>query len=161
MLQGKEGVFLILHNIRSVYNVGSIFRSADAIAVTKIYLTGYPPAPVDRFGRSRKDFSKVSLGAEKSVLWETRKNIRALLRELKQKHVRIVALEQHSRSVDYKKVKVRTPAALILGNEVVGVPEWILKWCDSTAEIPMRGGKGSLNVAVAAGIALFRFFDRN
>ncbi len=167
-----SSVYVILHNIRSVYNVGSIFRTADAIGVTKIYLTGYTPAPVDRFRRSRKDFSKVSLGAEKSVPWEAYKNIRALLRKLKAAGVKIIAVEQDGNAIDYKKVnphtkqvfgvgvKVRTSAALIFGNEVGGIPEKVLKLCDSIAEIPMRGRKESLNVSVAAGIVLFRFLDK-
>ena len=152
-------IFLILHNIRSVYNVGSIFRTADAIGVTKIYLTGYTPAPVDRFGRPRKDFSKVSLGAEKNVPWATRKDIRALLRELRAEKIQVIGVEQDTHSVDYKKIKVRTHAALVLGNEVGGLPEGVLKLCDCVIEIPMRGGKESLNVAVAAGVAVFRLFD--
>lgn len=148
-------VFLILHNIRSIHNVGSIFRTADAAGVTKVYLTGYTPAPIDRFGRTRKDFAKVSLGAEQSVPWEARKDIFALLRALKAKGVQVIALEQDERAVLYRAVKVKTPAALIVGNETGGIPKRILRLCDSIAEIPMRGAKESFNVAVAAGIVLF------
>ncbi len=165
-------IFLILHNIRSVYNVGSIFRTADAVAITMVYLTGYTPMPVDRFGRVRKDFSKVSLGAEKSIPWEARKSIRTLLKELKVSGVKIIAIEQDTNAIDYKKVnprtkhlfgagvKARTLAALIVGNEVGGISKDVLKLCDVIAEIPMRGRKESLNVSVAAGIVLFRLFDR-
>lgn len=172
MPYGKKEFFLILHNIRSVHNVGSIFRTADAIGVTTVYLTGYTPAPVDRFGRARKDFSKVSLGAEKSVPWESRKNISALLRELQASGIKIIAVEQDAGAIDYKKVhphtkrlfgvgvNVRTPTALIFGNEVLGIRKNVLKMCDGIVEIPMRGKKESLNVSVAAGIVLFRLFDR-
>lgn len=158
---GKKKVWLILHNVRSAHNVGSIFRTADAIGVTRIYLTGYTPAPIDRFGRVRKDMLKVSLGAEKYVPWEVKRNLASLLRLLSAKGVSLIALEQDSRSVDYKKVKTKTPVALIMGSEVGGLSRTVLKLCDSIAEIPMRGHKESLNVSVAAGIALFRFFDND
>ena len=137
-----------------------MFRTADAIGVTKIYLTGYTPAPTDRFGRDRKDFSKVSLGAEQSVSWEARKTLKVLLQELRERGIKIIAVEQSERSVDYKKIKISTPTALIVGNEVGGIPQNILTLCDSIAEIPMRGHKESLNVSVAAGIILFRLFDK-
>ena len=152
-------VYLILHNIRSVYNVGSMFRTADAIGVTKLYLTGYTPAPIDRFGRARKDVTKVSLGAEKTVAWGSRKNVRKLLHELKGEGLSLIALEQDARSIDYKKARPTFPAALIVGNEVTGLSRSILQLCDTVVEIPMRGKKESLNVSVAAGIALFRLFD--
>lgn len=153
-------VFLILHNIRSVHNVGSIFRTADAAGVSKIYLTGYTPAPIDRFGRPRKDIAKVALGAEKSIPWEHAPRIGDVLRKLKKKNVCIVAIEQSACSKDYKKFKMKSTAAFILGNEVDGVEKNILDQCDAVLEIPMRGKKESLNVSVSAGIVLFRALDR-
>lgn len=150
-------IYVILYNIRSVHNVASIFRTADAAGAAKIFLTGFTPAPVDRFGRVRKDFAKVSLGAEKTVLWECWKNISALLSELKSQGVFCVAVEQYPCSVDYKKVKVRRNTAFLFGNETEGIPISLLNQCDIIAEITMRGKKESLNVAVAAGIMLFRF----
>ncbi|MSU56513.1 MAG: TrmH family RNA methyltransferase [Candidatus Taylorbacteria bacterium] len=153
-------VYLILHNIRSVYNVGAIFRTADAICISKIYLTGYTPAPLDRFGRERKDIAKVSLGAEKTVVWEARKSLPALLRKLRKEGVAIIAVEQDAHSVDYKKIKIRKPTAFIFGNEVGGISKNILTLSDTIAEIPMRGEKESLNVSVSAGIVLFRLLDR-
>ncbi|KKW11400.1 MAG: tRNA/rRNA methyltransferase (SpoU) [Parcubacteria group bacterium GW2011_GWA2_49_9] len=152
-------VYLILHNIRSVHNVGSIFRTADAAGVSRIYLTGYTPAPVDRFGRERKDFAKVSLGAEKSVPWEQRKGSATLISELQKQKVTVVALEQSPRSTHYKKERATGPVAVVLGNEVDGIPENVLALCDSIAEIPMHGEKESLNVSVAAGIFLFSLLD--
>ena len=92
--------FLILHNIRSAHNVGSLFRTADAVGVSKLFLTGYTPAPIDRFGRPRKDISKVALGAEQTVLWEHVKNISTLIKRLKNGHVHIIALEQARGAVD-------------------------------------------------------------
>ena len=155
----KKEVFVVLHNVRSVHNVGSIFRTTDAAGVYKIFLTGYTPTPADRFGRTRRDLAKTALGAEKSVLWEYVKNISTLVSRLKKEKVTIVALEQAENSVDYKKIKPRLPFALILGNEVRGISKSILKKCDLVCEIPMRGQKESLNVSVALGIALFRILD--
>jgi len=152
-------VCLILHNIRSVYNVGSIFRTADAAGVSKMYLTGYTPAPTDHFGRARKGIAKTALGAERTVTWEQHKTLLPLLRRIKAEGVAIIALEQSSHSVDYKSVRIRKPTAIILGNEISGIPKNILTLCDIVAEIPMRGVKESLNVSVAVGIFLFRLLD--
>ena len=146
---------LILNDIRSVINVGAIFRTADVVGITKIYLTGYTPAPVDRFDRKRRDFAKAALGAEKSVSWEQREDVNELIAELKKDGCQIVALEQSEKSVDYKTVEVTDNTAVIVGNEVDGVPQSILDQCDVIAEIPMLGMKESLNVSVATGVFLF------
>ena len=146
---------LILHNIRSVHNVGSIFRTAEAAGVEKICLTGITAAPVDRFGRPSKALAKVALGAEKMVAWEQCVNLSKLIQNLKKEGNEIVALEQASTSVDYRKFEQKRQTAIILGNEVKGLPNTILNKCDAILEIPMRGKKESLNVAVAAGILLF------
>lgn len=150
---------LILHDIRSVENVGAIFRTADAAGINKIYLTGYTPTPLDRFGRKRGDLAKSALGAEEFVPWEQKKNITSLLKKLKQEKFFIVAIEQDEKSVDYKKVKLKNKNAFIVGTEVTGIPKNILKKCDIVAEIPMRGKKESLNVSVALGVGLFRILD--
>ncbi|MFA5778041.1 MAG: TrmH family RNA methyltransferase [Candidatus Paceibacterota bacterium] len=152
----KQTNILILHDIRSVENVGAIFRTADAAGIDKIYLTGYTPAPLDRFGRKRKDLAKSALGAEEFVPWEQKKNILTLLSKLKREKYKIIAIEQDKNSVDYKKVKTGERNAFIVGTEVSGIPKNILKKCDIIAEIPMRGKKESLNVSVATGIVLFR-----
>ncbi len=151
---------LILDNIRSVHNVGSIFRTADAAGVTKLYLVQTTPAPVDRFGRARKDLAKVSLGAENSVAWEhlDDADVAALLKSLKKDGFTIVALEQDNKSIDYRALKTNEKIALILGNEVGGVSKELLKRADVIIEIPMAGKKESLNVSVAAGVALFSIF---
>ncbi|HVV15211.1 MAG TPA: TrmH family RNA methyltransferase [Candidatus Paceibacterota bacterium] len=148
---------LILHNIRSVHNVGSIFRTADAAGVSKVLLSGYTPAPVDRFNLPRKDFSKVSLGAEKTIPWEQTKTLAAAVSRLKKEGFYIVAVEQDKSSsslFEFKGPKDK-PLALVLGNEVRGVSKQSLKLVDAIVEIPMRGKKESLNVSVAAGIATF------
>ncbi len=150
---------LVLHDIRSVHNVGSIFRTADAAGIANIYLTGYTPSPVDRFGRARRDFAKVSLGAEKGIAWKQCADpIEAVIR-LKKEGFFIVAVEQSSRAVDYKKVILPAKVAIILGNETGGVPKNLLDEVDTIAEIPMQGKKESLNVSVSAGIALFRLLE--
>ena len=148
--------FIILHNIRSAQNVGAIFRTADAVGVEKIYLTGYTPAPLDRFGRADSKIAKTALGAEKSVSWESCKSVGALIKRLKKNGVRIVAGEQSSNAVSCTRWKPKFPLAIILGNEVLGVSPAILRVCDEVVEIPMRGKKESLNVSVAAGILLFK-----
>ena len=148
-------IYLVLHNIRSLHNVGAIFRTAEGLGVKKIYLTGYTPEPHDIFGKLRKDFTKTGLGAEKYLEWEKVKNVFNLLRRLKKEKIQIIALEQSKSSVNIKKFKPRGKFALILGNEVRGVPKSVLKKCDKIIEIPMRGKKESLNVSVAAGIALY------
>ncbi|MDO8518049.1 MAG: RNA methyltransferase [bacterium] len=152
-----RGCVLVLHNIRSVYNVGSIFRTADAAGVEKILLCGYTPTPLDRFGRLRSDFNKVSLGAEKSVEWEQCKTLATAIKKLKQENFLILAIEQSKNSTslfDYHPPK-NQPIAIILGNEVRGISPASLKHADAILEIPMRGSKESLNVSVTAGIALF------
>ena|SRR3989344_4862991 len=147
---------LILHNIRSVANVGAMFRTSDAVGIKKIYLTGYTPAPLDRFGRIRKDLAKSALGAEKFVSWEQKKNIYPLLVKLKKDGFEIIGIEQTKKSIDYRKIKPRIKNVFIVGAEVTGIPESILKKCDTIAEIPMRGKKESLNVSVSLGIVLFQ-----
>lgn len=151
---GGENV-LILHNIRSVTNVGAMFRTADAVGVNKIYLTGYTPAPLDRFGRKRGDIAKSALGAEEYVAWESKKGLSALMRSLRRENYLIIGIEQDKNSMNYKKVKLKNKNAFIVGAEVTGIPKNILKKCDIIAEIPMRGKKESLNVSVALGVVLF------
>lgn len=158
MIKNQENI-LILHNIRSVENVGAMFRTADAVGVNKIYLTGYTPSPLDRFGRKRKDLTKSALGAEDFVKWEQRKSILSLLMKLKKEKFLIIGIEQAKNSIDYKKVKLEGKNVFIVGAEVTGIPKNILKKCDIIAEIPMKGKKESLNVSVALGIALFRILD--
>lgn len=154
MKNNQENI-LIIHNVRSVTNVGAMFRTADAAGINKIYLTGYTPTPLDRFGRIRKDMAKSALGAEKFVPWEYKKNLQALLGKLKKEKYQIVGIEQAENSIDYKKVKLQSKNVFIVGTEVTGISQNILKKCDIIAEIPMRGKKESLNVSVACGIALF------
>lgn len=155
----KKEVAVLLHNIRSTHNVGSIFRTCDALGVSKIYLSGYSPTPLDKFNRPRKDIAKVALGAEKNIAWEFVENPENLIKKLKKQNFQVVALEQSEESVDYKKVKVKYPLLFIVGNEVSGVDKNILSLGDVVVEIPMMGEKESLNVSVAFGVALFRILE--
>lgn len=150
---------VLLHNLRSLHNVGSIFRTADAAGVKKIYLCGITPAPIDRFGRKRTQLTKVSLGAENYVKWESAKSTPAVIKKLKKQGLKIFAIEQSPKSIPYFKIKISKPdsgkIALIIGNEVKGLPQSVLKRTDKILEIPMKGKKESLNVAVAFGIVVF------
>jgi 23S rRNA (guanosine2251-2'-O)-methyltransferase len=156
----KSQSILILPSIRSALNVGAIFRTADAVGISKIYLTGVTPRPTDRFGRIQKDIAKSALGAETWVPWEYKKTLIPLISKLKKEGYTIVALEQDKRAVDYRKIKVPKKVAIIVGEEVNGLDKKILDKCDTIAFIPMHGKKESLNVSVATGIALFRILDK-
>jgi len=158
-LSGHPELALVLLDIRSVQNVASLFRTADCAGVSKIYLVGTTPAPLDRFKRVRDDFAKISLGAELSVPYEYISSAAELLNKLRAEKYQVVALEQNEKSVDYKDFKIKGKTALILGNEVSGVSEDVLRECDDVIEIPMQGLKESLNVSVAGAIALFRILN--
>ncbi len=157
MILMKPETILILDNIRSTHNVGSIFRTADAAGVSKIYLVGTTPDPIDRFGREQSDIAKTALGAEKSIPWEHTETTLEVLAKYPE-HFK-VALEQAENSTDYKTLEPQEKNLIILGPEVTGLPKEILDACDAIAEIPMQGDKESLNVSVATGIFLFRFLD--
>ena len=155
----KESV-LILPDIRSAINVGAIFRTADAVGIDQIFLTGVTPRPTDKFGRIQKDIAKSALGAELWIHWEYEKEILPLIKRLKREGYQIVALEQNDKSKDYREIKLKKKMAFILGQEVTGVLKEVLDKCDEIAEIPMSGKKESLNVSVACGVFLFRIFQQ-
>ena len=150
-------IAVLLHNIRSTHNVGSIFRTADGAGAQKIYLTGYTPAPLYRFGRIQKDIAKTALGAEKILQWEQCSSPSAVITRLKKEGWAIIGVEQDKRAIDYRKFKARKPTLFIFGNEVRGIPPMLRAKCDTLIEIPMHGKKESLNVSVVAGIILFAF----
>lgn len=167
-------LILILPDIRSVHNVGSIFRTSDAVGVNKIFLTGYTPAPLDRFNRPRNDFTKVALGAEKTIEWEhlglggdleNKKSLKRLLSDFKKQKSIILAIEQDNESVDYLEIPKLINRSVengienivvVFGNEVDGLPKDIIKECDYCVELPMNGKKESLNVSITAGIILYK-----
>ena len=152
-------IVLILNNIRSNENVGSIFRTADAAGVSKIVLCGYTPMPLDRFGRENKKLSKASLGAEKFVEWEKAESLKSASEKLRKDNFKIIGVEQDKKAIDYKKIKRQVVGsqylALVFGNEVGGLSKEDLKLCDLVVEIPMGGKKESLNVSVAVWIVLY------
>src|SRR5690606_11986656 len=137
---GMQEQIVILHNIRSTHNVGSIFRTADAAGVSKIYLTGYTPAPVDRFGRVQKDIAKTALGAQEYVPWE-QGTVQAVMKKLKAQGVSLVAVEQDEQSILLPEYRAPTRVAFLFGNEVRGVSSQLRARCDAIIEIPMRGKK--------------------
>lgn len=147
---------LILPDIRSALNVGALFRTADAVGISKVYITGFTPRPTDKFGRVQKDIKKSALGAEEWIPWEYIKSIKVIINKLKKEGFQIIAIEQSGKAIDYRKIKPKKKVAIILGPEVGGLPKSILDQSDITAFIPMYGKKESLNVSVAGGIAMFR-----
>lgn len=162
--RAKHEVVVVLPDIRSSYNIGSIFRTSDATGVSKIYLCGYSPCPADKFDRPQKEIAKTALGAEKTIPWEYRKDIKKVIKDLKKDGFTIVAIEQDERSISYKeffkksggkKVAKVAKVAIIFGNEVEGLSKKIIASCDAVVDIPMLGEKESLNVSVSAGIVLY------
>lgn len=157
-----KNVHVLLPDIRSAHNVGSIFRSADCFGVEKIFLTGTTPQPIDRFGRNttgpQKEIAKTALGGEKSVAWEYNKSATVILNQAKKNGFHIVGVEQSKDSIslsEFKKTIKADNILLIFGNEVTGISKDILKKCQSVIEIKMEGDKESLNVSVCAGVVLY------
>jgi len=146
---------LILYDIRSNYNVGAMFRTADGAGVSMIYLVGYTPSPIDRFGRPVAEIHKTALGAEQVVPFKVVSSIVELVERLKSEGFRVVAVEQDERSVLLNDFTVPTKVAYIMGSETEGLPKEVLDTVDTILEIPMFGTKESLNVSVTAGIVLY------
>jgi 23S rRNA (guanosine2251-2'-O)-methyltransferase len=144
----KPRIIVIAHRIRSLYNVGSFFRTCDAIGAEKIYLSGYTASPKDQPIR----LAKTALGAEQTVDWEKVKTLPPLIKKLKTKGYEIIALEEtKGQSIDYRKWSPSDKVAIILGNEVKGISKVIRDKCNKVIELPMLGKKKSLNVSVSLG----------
>lgn len=154
----------ILHNIRSLHNVGSIFRTSDAVGIEKIYLCGITPAPLDQYGRKQMALVKVSLGAEDSVAWEAASSSLDVIKTLQQKGYTVCALEQAASSILLYEYRIPGDSvdrlAILVGNEVEGLPDDVLCQCDAIIHIPMYGNKESLNVSVAFGICVYSLLER-
>lgn len=146
---------LVLENIRSAYNVGAMFRTADAAGVSKVYLVGYTPQPIDRFGRVQKEIQKTSLGAAAELSWKYAETIEQAIADVRAAGCVVVAIEQAENAVSLEQFVVPPRVAYILGNEVDGVSQATLEAADVTVEVPMHGKKESLNVSVTAGIVLY------
>lgn len=163
MKPNNKKIIIIAHNIRSCENVGSILRTADAMAIDKVYFTGLTPYPEQKNDKrlphiiraNHNKISKSALGAEKSQLNEHHDNLSRLLKILKARDYKICGLEQDRKSEPLMSLKDKNKIAIILGNEVRGLSENELRTCDCVIEIPMLGQKESLNVAQAAGITMF------
>ncbi len=146
----KTPLVVVLDNIRSMHNVGSVFRSADAFLIEAIYLCGYTPQPPHR------DINKTALGATETVAWKYFNTTADAIQQLKQDEYAVYALEQAEGSISLEQfVRNDAKTAIVLGNEVEGVADDVLALCDGCIEIPQLGSKHSLNVSVAAGIVLW------
>ena len=150
----RTPLFVVLDDIRSVYNIGAIFRTSDAILAEKLFLCGITAHP------PRKDLEKTALGATEVVPWTYHTSARETLLKLKEKGVRICALELTTRSVNYREAKYSFPMALVLGNEVDGVSREVLDLADMVVQIPMLGRAKSLNVATAYGIVAYEILHQ-
>ncbi|MFI5203948.1 MAG: RNA methyltransferase [Flavobacteriales bacterium] len=153
-LAQKIPVVVILDNVRSFHNVGSVFRSADAFSVGKILLCGFTPAPPHR------EIHKTALGATETVHWEKHDDTLVIIQMLKKLGYIIVAVEQAEKTVLLNELKIETDKkyALVFGHEVDGVQQEVIDECDMVIEIPQRGSKHSLNVSVCAGVVIWEFF---
>lgn len=145
----KLPVIIILENVRSAYNVGSVFRTADAFLLQSIYLCGYTAFP------PHKEIRKTALGAEESVSWKQFKDINEAIKEVKDEGYRVFAVEQAENSIPLNDFKHSGKTAVIFGNEVSGVEQSTIALTDGCIEIPQLGMKHSLNIAVAAGVVLW------
>lgn len=146
---GAHPVYIIVENVRSLFNVGALFRSADGVCASGVYLTGFTGQP------PRREISRVALGAEENVPWHYERDTLAVIAMLRRNGIQVVALEQTPLSVDYTAFSYRLPVAVVVGHEVDGVRPETVAACDGAVQLPMRGQKASLNVSVAGGIMLY------
>jgi tRNA G18 (ribose-2'-O)-methylase SpoU len=151
----KIPLHIVLDNIRSLMNIGSVFRTADAFRVEHIYLCGITAQPPHR------DIQKTALGATDSVSWSHHPSIQQLLNDLQARDIQLIGVEQTTNSKPLQEFTetLDKPLALIFGNEVQGVQEAVLERCDQCLEIPQFGSKHSLNISVSAGIVIWHFFQ--
>lgn len=152
----KVPVIAVLENIRSAYNVGSVFRTADAFLLEAIYLTGYTALP------GHKEIKKTALGAEDSVHWQQFTNAAEAITKLKETGYKVFAVEQVKESILLNECNIdfKDKTALVFGNEVTGVEESTIALCDGCLEIPQYGTKHSLNIATAAGVVFWEIVRR-
>jgi tRNA G18 (ribose-2'-O)-methylase SpoU len=148
-MNSRFPVAVVLDKIRSIYNVGAIFRTSDGALIDKLYLCGYTASP------PRKEIEKTALGSTESVPWEHCPQALDVIKDLKKKGYQIVSLEHTNRSLPYTTAQYKFPLCLVVGNEVEGISDEIVELCDMAVEIPMHGIKQSLNVAVAYGIMAY------
>ena len=152
----KTPLIIILDDIRSLNNIGAVFRTADAFLIEKIYLCGITATPPN------KEIHKTALGATETVAWEHADDITSVISKLKHEQVSVYAVEQVQNSISLEEFKVQpnVKTAVIFGNEVFGVSEKAIALCDGSIEIPQLGTKHSLNIAVSAGIVMWDLFKK-
>jgi 23S rRNA (guanosine2251-2'-O)-methyltransferase len=153
----KLPLVVVLDNVRSMHNVGSVFRTSDAFLVERIILCGFTPQPPHR------DIHKTALGATETVVWSYAPNTIEAAQALRNEGYMLVAIEQTSESQQLSDFAWdgKMPLALIFGNEVEGVQQAVIDGCNAAIEIPQAGSKHSLNISVAAGIVLYHFFSKS
>lgn len=149
----RPELVLIAHNIRSLHNVGALFRSCDGAGVSCLYLTGCSGTP------PRKEISKTALGAELSVPWQHNWEIEPVLEQLRSENYEIIVVEHSETSIPYHQVKTQAKMALILSNEVWGTEPETLAYAQQEIHVPMYGEKSSLNVAVCGGVVLYGILE--
>lgn len=145
----KIPIVVILENIRSAYNVGSVFRTADAFLIEAIYIVGYSAKP------PHKEIKKTALGAEETVAWNYFKTTAEAINGLRKQNYKLYAVEQVKDSISLEKFSTHEKLAVVFGNEVTGVEQSTILLCDGCIEIPQLGMKHSLNIATAAGVVLW------
>ena len=152
----KSPLVVVLENVRSMHNVGSVFRTSDAFLVEKIYLCGYTPVPPHR------EIQKTALGATETVSWEAAPETQSTIKDLQQRGYLVYAVEQthSSKALDNFTPEKDKKIALVFGNEADGVSEDTIKLCDGAIEIPQFGSKHSFNISVSAGIVLWEIFNK-
>lgn len=152
----KTPLILVLDDIRSLHNIGSVFRTADAFLIEKIYLCGITATPPN------KEIHKTALGATETVTWEHAENVLDVIQKLKDENVKTFAIEQVENAIFLQNFEVEpdTKYALVFGNEVFGVAQEAVAICDGTIEIPQLGTKHSLNISVSAGIVVWDLFKK-
>lgn len=152
----KTPINIILDDIRSLHNIGSVFRTADAFLIEKIYLCGITAIP------PHKEIHKTALGATETVTWEYQKEVTEVIQNLKKENIKVFAIEQVENAVFLQNFRVDSSKryALVFGNEVYGVSQKAIELCDGSIEIPQIGTKHSLNISVSAGIVVWDFFQK-
>lgn len=150
----KTPIIVVLDDIRSLHNIGSVFRTGDAFLIEKIYLCGITATPPN------KEIHKTALGATETVIWEYKKEVLEVIQDLKSQDIAVYAIEQVENAVflDDFKTEINKKYALVFGNEVFGVNQEAVKMCDGAIEIPQLGTKHSLNISVSTGIVIWDLF---
>lgn len=158
-----RNIVLVVHNVRSAHNVGSLLRTADGLGIEQVYLTGYTPFPVMKndprlphlVQKADRQIHKTALGAENLINWQHEPDIAKLVKDLVARGYSVAALEQTKKSINLSDFKPADRQVLIVGNEVGGLDKSVLEHCDQHVQIPMSGRKESFNVSIAAAIALY------